>query len=282
MAEADRAHLEKSYLEAIRLYRLALAEDPTVFDAWYGLASASASVLEYGDAIAAYRRALALRPQDLRLRVNLASALFALGYVTDAVRDYQLAAAEGNPEIRAVALRNLACIAPGDPALDNAAVLETRQAWAAHEASSVRLREFSRSRKPPSAAPGDRLRIAYYGSFFADRNWMKNYMGVLNSHDRGRFEINLIVDGALPTAAAGYRDHDDDRIWEVTGVSNAELAGRIAAAGIDVLIDLNGYSHRARLPLLLHRAAPVQIAWNGMYGATGFPHVAGLYGADRP
>jgi protein O-GlcNAc transferase len=98
-------------------------------------------------------------------------------------------------------------------------------------------------------------------------------MGVLKAHDRSRFEVNLIVDGALPTAASGYRDHESDRIWQVAGVPNAELAGHIAAAKIDVLIDLNGYSHQARLPLLLHRAAAVQIAWNGMYGTTGFPHV---------
>jgi protein O-GlcNAc transferase len=99
------------------------------------------------------------------------------------------------------------------------------------------------------------------------------YMGVLNAHDRDRFEVNLIVDGALPGAASGYRDHPNDRIWQVTGVPNAELARHIAAAKIDVLVDLNGYSHTARLPLLLHRPAPLQLAWQGMYGTTGFPGV---------
>ncbi len=99
---------------------------------------------------------------------------------------------------------------------------------------------------------------------------MKMYMGVLNAHDRSRFEINLIVDGDMPSAESGYCDHDDDRIWQATGVSNAALAGYIANARIDVLVDLNGYSHQSRLPLLLHRSAPVQIAWQGMYGTTGF------------
>jgi predicted O-linked N-acetylglucosamine transferase (SPINDLY family) len=109
---------------------------------------------------------------------------------------------------------------------------------------------------------------------------MKMYMGVLNAHDRDRFEVNLIVDGALPTAASGYVDRDNDRIWHVNGVPNAELAEHIAAANIDVLIDLNGYSHKSRMPLLLYRAAPVQIAWNGMYGSTGFPDVDVLIADD--
>jgi predicted O-linked N-acetylglucosamine transferase (SPINDLY family) len=273
LAEADRAHLAKSYAEAIRLYRLALDEDPTLFDAWYGLASATASSSEYGDAIALYRRALALRPDDVGLHVNLASALFALGHVTDAVGNYRLAAMARDAETRDMSLRNLACIAPGDPELDDAAVLETRRAWAAREAENIRPRKFIRPSEPLRDAPDRRLRIAYYGAYFADRNWMKMYMGVLNAHDRDRFEVNLLVDGALPSAASGYRDHERDRIWEVTGVPNAELASHIAAARIDVLIDLNGYSHQIRLPLLLHRAAPIQIAWNGMYGTTGFPHV---------
>jgi protein O-GlcNAc transferase len=267
--EADRAHLEKRYAEAVELYRLALARDPALFEARYGLASACASRLEYGDAIAGYRSALAQRPHNAILRVNLASALFALGYVTDAVRNYQIAAAADDAEVRAMALRNLACIAPGDPALDEQAILAIRQTWAALEAQNI-------SAHRPQHTSGERLRIAYCGSFFGDRNWMKMYMGVLNAHDRDRFEVNLIVDGALPTAASGYCDRDSDRIWQVAGVANADLARHIAAANIDVLINLNGYSHQTRLPLLLHRCAPIQIAWNGMYGTTGFPYVDAL------
>jgi protein O-GlcNAc transferase len=267
VAEADRVHLAKNYAEAIELYRLALAENPSLFEGWYGLACASASSLEFGDAIVAYQRALELRPHDAGLRVNLAEALFSLGHISDAVRNYRLAASADDPEIREMAVRNLACIAPGDPALDDAIILDMRRAWAAQEAKRVTPRRRARM------APNERLRIAYYGSFFAEKNWMKMYMGVLNAHDRHRFEVNLIVDDALPTAASGYVEHDGDRIWRVDGASNADLADHIAAAKIDVLIDLNGYSHKSRMPLLLYRAAPVQVAWNGMYGSTGFPTV---------
>jgi predicted O-linked N-acetylglucosamine transferase (SPINDLY family) len=268
LAEADRAHLEKNFVEAIELYRAVLAQDPGAFEAWYGLASALGSRLQYAEAIAAYRQALALRPRNAGVHLNLGSALSALGYITDAVRNYRIGAAASEPEVRAMSLRNLALIAPGDPALDNAAVLDIRRAWAAQEAAKI-----SSAGTRCTTVPGERLRIAYYGTFFADRNWMKMYMGVLNAHDRDRFEVNLIVDGALPCATSGYRDHESDRIWQVDGVPNAALASHIAAAKIDVLVDLNGYSHTARLPLLLHRPAPLQIALQGMYGTTGFPGV---------
>jgi predicted O-linked N-acetylglucosamine transferase (SPINDLY family) len=109
---------------------------------------------------------------------------------------------------------------------------------------------------------------------------MKMFMGVIDAHDRDRFEVHLIANGDLPSAETGYRDYPDDRIWEVGGVPNEELAGHIANARLDVLIDLNGYSDLARMPVLLYRAAPVQLAWANMYATMGFAAVDCVVG-DR-
>ncbi len=272
LAEADRLHLAKQFLPAAAHYRQALTRDDSLFDAWLGLGFAEASLGEHADAIIASRRALASRPDAARLRINLAESLFALGHVSQAVREYDRAAFDGDKDAREMALRNIACIAPGDPAMDNAAILRARRKWAEARAATV----WPGPR--PDWGPGERLRLGYYGTFFGSPNWMKMYMGVINAHDRDRFEINLIVDGDVPTAAAGYRDHPNDRIWEVDGVSNHDLARHIAEAKLDVLIDLNGYSHLDRIELPLHRAAPVQIAWNGMYGTTGFAAVGCIIG----
>ena len=154
LADADRAHLEQDFVEAIRLYRSVLAQDPCRFEAWYGLASASGSRLEYADAIAAYRRALALRPHNTGVHLNLGSALFALGYVTEAVRNCQIAATATEPEVRAMALRNLACIAPGDSSLDNATILDIGERGPRSRLRISRLRErAARSRASASASP---------------------------------------------------------------------------------------------------------------------------------
>jgi protein O-GlcNAc transferase len=274
LAEADRAQLDKDFAGAAERYRSLLSEDPDLFDAWYGLASALESQKEYAEAIVAYRRALSLHPHDIALHLNLGTVLFALGYVSDAVRNCEIAATASDAAVRAMSLRNLVTMAPGDPALDEATILEIRRAWASQLARDIVPLE------PRCRAPNERLKIAYFGAFFADMNWMKMFMGVFNAHDRDRFEIHFIVDGSLPSAAAGYRDHENDRIWQVSGVPNAELARRLQAADIDVLVNIHGYSHTARLPLFLYRPAPVQIAWNGMYGTTGFPYIDLLIG-DR-
>jgi len=287
LAEADKHHLAGRFVQAVTAYRQLTVREPASFEAWSGLGHAAASLQEFGEAVPALRRALEIRPEMHGLRVNLGKALFELGHVSQATREFVHARDAGDAQTRMMALRNLAVVAPGDPALDNATILAVRREWAHAEAIGItpvvaRDQPQAKPHHPPDdtpqQAPGRRLRLAYYGAFFARPNWMKMYMGVINAHDRERFELNLIVDGPNPSAEAGYRDHADDRIWDVNGVPNAALARHIAAAGIDVLVDLNGYSHHTRLPLLLHRAAPVQMAWNGMYGTTGFPHLDALVG----
>ena len=266
LAEADKLHRGGQYAAAIVAYRRVLDGNANLFEACYGLGLACESILEYGEAVAALRQALILRPDEAHVRVNFGKVLFGLGHVSEAIRQFQRAAQQGEKVVRELASANIACLAPGDPALNNRAVMEARRHWAQTQGGRKRPKTGGRRM-------GERLRIGYYGSFFASKNWMKMYMGTINAHDRERFEVNLIVDGPIPCAEAGYRDHPNDRVWQVDGVSNEELAGHIAAAEIDVLIDLNGYSHQMRMPLLNYRAAPVQIAWNGMYGTTGFAAV---------
>lgn len=273
LAEADRLHHAKQFAPAVEHYRHALARDAALFDAWYGIGFAQSALNEHGAAIEALRRALALRPDATRLRVNLAESLFALGHISEADREYERAVAEGDPTAREMALRDIACIAPGDPAMDNAAIMRVRRRWAAAESTSVRPCR-------PDRSPETKPRIGYVSSFFGERNWMKMFMGVINAHDRDRFQVHLLATGHLPSAEAGYRDHPDDRIWDIGDISNQQLAGHIADARLDVLIDLNGYSDLTRMPLLLHRAAPVQLSWANMYATTGFPTVDCVVG-DR-
>jgi protein O-GlcNAc transferase len=211
----------------------------------------------------ALRHVLALRPDAAGARCNLAEVLFQLGEADLAAAEYARAADQGDEEVRALALGTLACIAPGCPGLDNAAVLALRRRWAAMAGRDIQ------PLGPAPARAGDKLRIGYVSAHFGARNWMKPVWGVINRHDRARFEIHLISDGADPSAASGYVDHPEDRIWPVAGMANGELARRVREAGLDVLVDLSGYSHPPRLPLFLYRPAPQQIAWFNMYATSG-------------
>jgi predicted O-linked N-acetylglucosamine transferase (SPINDLY family) len=261
--QADAQQQAGNPAAAVALYRSALAQDPLLLEAWYGLGGACAAQWAYGDAVAALRRALALRPDAAGARGSLAEALFQLGEVDAAVAEFTRAAEQGDAALRAGALATLACIAPGCPGMDNAAILAARRNWAALVGKDI---------CPIGGVPtqaGRKLRIGYVSAFFGAQNWMKPVWGVISRHDRSRFEIHLLSDGGDPSADGGYADHPEDRIWRTAGVSNAALAGRVRQVGLDVLVDLNGYSRQARLALFMHRPARLQVAWFNMYATSG-------------
>ncbi len=272
LTTADALHAKGQLPEAIAAYREAVRSDPGLYLAWYGLGCALYTAGAFSDAVTALRRAVKVAPSAMPARATLGEALYALGQVTDSNRNYARIARDGDATLRQLALGNIACSAPGDPAMDNAAIRRAREAWIAAEAATIRPLNT-----PPRPRDG-KLRIGYLGAFFGSRNWMKGYMGVINAHDRDRFEVHFIADRTIPSAESGYRDHPDDRIWGVTGVTNEKLASLIMENALDVLIDLNGYSFQRRLPLLLYRAAPVQFSWVGMYGTTGIAGLDGVIG----
>ena len=181
------------------------------------------------------------------------------------------------PEARAVPLTNMAMVIPGSPAAGNPEILECRRAWATQCLPSGPI-----SKKFPDrdSRPDRPLRLGYVSSYFARRNWMKPVWGLLNHHDRESFEIHLFSDGPEPAIAEGYGRHSRDRIHETAGLSNEALAQLIEEVQIDLLVELNGYCKPPRLGLFALRAAPVQVAWFGMFAASGLSELDYLVG-DR-
>ena len=70
------------------------------------------------------------------------------------------------------------------------------------------------------------------------------------------------------------------RWYAVFGLSNLQLARKIADDGIDILIDLSGHTAMHRLGTFAHRPAPVQASWLGYPATTGLPAMD-YYLADK-
>ena len=258
---ADALQLAARKPEAEAAYARALALDADQFDPWYGLGCCLLTRWAYGAAEAAFGRALRLQPAHPQALANLAEVLFETGRVDAGIARYGAALGLGDASVDVLARRNVAIMIPGSPAADNATVLAVRRSFAAG---------LPRAARPAATTRGGRkLRVAYISSYFGGANWMKPVFAVINRHDRARFAIHLIADGALPSTEGGWRGHAEDTVWRVRGLDNDSLAGRIAEAGIDVLIDLNGYSVPDRLGLFARRPAPVQLGWFNMFATTG-------------
>jgi len=263
---ADALHATGRLAEANAAYRRALALDGTIFDAWYGLGCAELSGGAYGAAIAALRGAVAVRPERVDAHFNLGKALFEMGEIDSAIAHFRSATTAEDAALREQALAAIACIIPGSGQADNALILQARRDWTAGiEATCERLVEARASARLPRR----KLRIGYVSAFFGARNWMKPVWGVINNHDRAAFELHLFSDGQDPSIESGYRDRSADYVHRVWGASNASLAGHVARAEIDVLVDLNAYSFQRRLGLFARHPAPVTLGWFNMFATSG-------------
>jgi predicted O-linked N-acetylglucosamine transferase (SPINDLY family) len=125
-----------------------------------------------------------------------------------------------------------------------------------------------------------RQKVGYLSAFFGAANWMKAVFPVINRHDRTRFEVHMISDGENPSEASGYRDWPDDYVHDIRGLDNDRAAAVLRDVGLDVLVDLNGYSFQARTPLLLRRPAPVILGWFNYFATSGIAPVDALIGDE--
>ncbi len=229
-------------------------------EAWQELGRRHLERWEYGSACAALQHALALAPEPGVADHQLGQALFELGYADAAVARFRRAARAGDAALRAAALRSIAIIIPGVPGADAAEVLAARRDWVARPVVP---------RWMPDARDGRKLRVGYLSAFFGARNWMKPVWAVINRHDRARFEVHMFADRSTPSAESGYHDAATDVIHTINGVANERLAEIIRSVGIDILVDLNGYSFPDRLGLFALRPAPVIAGWFNMFATTG-------------
>ena len=97
---------------------------------------------------------------------------------------------------------------------------------------------------------------------------------MINAHDRDRFEVHLLVRRSpIRPPSAATADHAEDRIWrDRRHVERRACAATCAEAGLDVLVDLNGYSRqRASAAVPVPRRRGARSAWSNMYATTGIP-----------
>jgi len=123
---------------------------------------------------------------------------------------------------------------------------------------------------PPAAAPGDRIRIGYLSADFHNHATAYLIAELIERHDRDRFEVIGY--------SIGPNNDDDmrrrlvaafDRFVDLRPLSYPHAAERIRRDGIDILIDLKGYTQNARTKILALRPAPIQVNFLGYPGTMG-------------
>jgi predicted O-linked N-acetylglucosamine transferase (SPINDLY family) len=125
---------------------------------------------------------------------------------------------------------------------------------------------------PPPARRGERIRIGYASADFRNHATAHLATGLFERHDRARFEV--------VGYSFGRDDGSDhrrrvagafDRFVDVQALGAGEAARRIAADGIDILVDLMGYTQHSRPAIFAHRPARVQVSYLGYPGSLHAP-----------
>lgn len=124
-----------------------------------------------------------------------------------------------------------------------------------------------------------RIRIGYLSRDFYDHPVAHQIKGVFALHDRSRFDVHVYSFG--PDDGSVYRQQIAQtaaHFHDVSRLNDQQLYQQIQADGIQILIDLMGYTGFAKTRCLANRPAPIQVSWLGYPSTMGADFIDYLIG----
>ena len=289
--------------EAFAAYDKALTLKSGLAEAWLGKGNALCDLKLYGEASAAYDRALALKP-------NLAEAWLGKGNVFAALKRHEEAFE---------AYDKAAALKPDLTGLEGYR-LHTKMHlcdWSnfdvecAHLISSVRRKKLNTEPFQFLAIPSSpedqqqcamswaasaphqnpawqgeaynhgKIRIAYVSADFRVHPVSFLVAGLLECHDKSRFDVRCISIGPGEESEIRRRlEASADRFVDADALTDTQAADAIRSSEVDILIDLMGFTANARPQIFARRPAPVQVNYLGYLGTEGAGYIDYIV-ADR-
>lgn len=293
--------------DALASYDAALQRDPTDVQAWFKRGVLLGELGRPDESLASYDRVLALQPGHVEALNNRGYGwwLSKQRYVP-AIADMQkaLALAPDLPYARGGVLhlnmyaadwsrleRERAAISQGIRSGARVARPFMLQALSDDPAElQACARLYVRDLYPPVAvSPHDpaarkgrsKIRIGYLSGEFREQATAILMAGLYERHDREQFEIIAVDNDSADHSAMTARLKQAFDAWiDIGGLTSAEAAARIRKAGIDILVNLNGYFGKHRMDVFAHRPAPLQVNYLGFPGTLGAPYIDYII-ADR-
>jgi predicted O-linked N-acetylglucosamine transferase (SPINDLY family) len=133
------------------------------------------------------------------------------------------------------------------------------------------LRRIAEISPAPLSRPRSaKIRIGYFSADFREHPVAYLSAGVFERHDRAKFEVSAFAFGPETGDAMQSRlAKAFDRFIDVRQKSDLEVAALARELGIDIAIDLNGFTTHCRTRIFALRAAPIQINFLGYPGTVG-------------
>jgi len=291
--------------EAIGSYEHALRLNPNDEQAWYNRGVLLAELERPAEAEVSFQRALQLKPEYAEAHRNRGELHWQHGRHESALECYEraLAASPTLPwmyghwlyarmnvcdwrdwETHAAEL--LKRIEDGATAAQPFVVFPIIDSPALHrKVAADFVQEFC---PPQEVAPrrhrratDGRIRVGYYSADFREHPVAHLTAALFERHDRRRFEVIAFSFGPDGEDAMRARLRGAfDQFHDVRRQSDREVARRSRELGIDIAVDLTGFTAHHRAGIFAQRAAPVQVNYLGYPGTMAAPYMDYLI-ADR-
>lgn len=118
------------------------------------------------------------------------------------------------------------------------------------------------------AAERQKIRIGFVSGDLNSHPVHLFFYPIWQAIDRDRYELYAYATGKVDAITERYKTSATVYRY-VASISEHELAAQIIEDGIDVLIDLSGFTNGNRLLTFALKPAPVQMSWIGFVGTTG-------------
>ncbi|XP_022719001.1 probable UDP-N-acetylglucosamine--peptide N-acetylglucosaminyltransferase SEC isoform X2 [Durio zibethinus] len=302
-----------NYVEAISCYNEVLRIDPLAADGLVNRGNTYKEIGRVSEAIQDYIHAINIRPNMAEAHANLASAYKDSGHVEAAVKSYRqaLLLRPDFPEATCNLLHTLQCVCswedrdnmftdvediirrqinmsvlpsvqpfhaiayPIDPML----ALDISRKYAAHcslIASRFALPPFNHPAKIPIICNGgnERLKVGYVSSDFGNHP-LSHLMGsVFGMHSKENVEVFCYALSQNDGTEWRLRIQSEaEHFIDVSALSSDVIAKMINEDGIQILINLNGYTKGARNEIFAMQPAPIQVSYMGFPGTTGANYI---------
>jgi predicted O-linked N-acetylglucosamine transferase (SPINDLY family) len=269
--------------------------------AWYVRGSALYSLQRFEAALESYERALILAPNDPRAHHNRGNTLVMLERPEGALASYDQAIAldpslksaygarlharmqiadwrDFAPEVARLTARIERGEAASNPfailALSGSPPLQQQAAanWVReHCPPNDALSPLPQPRPQPQPQPqrGRRatIRIGYFSADFRSHAISFLTAGLFETHDRSRFEVSAFSLGSdAPDDMRTRIAAASDRFLDVRQQSDSDIARLARSLGIDIAVDLGGFTRGGRPGIFALRAAPLQVSYLGYLG----------------
>ena len=248
------------YAESITLYGEAIRQSPAMADLHRNRAALFTRLQRYGEALSGYLLTLELDPHAKYVPGQIADSRIKMcdwSHLPADLRRCEEGLAAGRPTVppfTALALWDV-------PGLHRAAA----------EAYVADLYPESSALGPVAVqASGGKIRIGYYSADFHNHATAYLMAELFEAHDRERFEWYAFSFGPPADDAMRRRlGQAFDHFLDVRSRSDVDIARLSREMGIDIAVDLKGFTTDTRFGIFAHRCAPVQVSYLGYPGTTG-------------